>query len=64
MPEFIPYAEGKYRPASIPINQGYYPYNMYLQKEKIYHYCTCGISLKSPMCDSLCNKILSRNRPI
>ena len=35
MPEAIPYPEGAYRPASIAMNAGYFPYNMYLQKGKV-----------------------------
>ena len=41
MPEFIPYPEGKYRPASIPYTAGYYPYNMYLQKGKVINQYKC-----------------------
>ena len=64
IPEAIPYSEGKYRPPSVPVNNGYYPYNLYLQQGKVYWYCTCGISLNSPWCDFLCNKLVTRNRPI
>ena len=56
--------EGKYRPASVPINNGYYPYNCYLEKGKIYLFCSCGISSKNPWCDSYCNKLTTRLRPI
>ena len=64
IPEAIPYREGKYTPASIPINGGFFPYNLYLEQGKVYWYCTCGISLNSPWCDSACNRLISRNRPI
>lgn len=64
MPEAIPYAEGKYTPASTPLVNGYLPYNEYLHKGKIYWYCTCGISSNNPFCDSTCNKTITRNRPI
>ena len=64
IPEAVPYREGRYDPPSIPVNGGYYPYNMYLEKEKVYWYCSCGTSFNSPFCDSNCNKLLTRNRPI
>lgn len=64
IPEAIPYREGKYRPASIPVNGGLYPYNLYLEQGKVYWYCSCSISLNSPWCDSSCNKTITRNRPI
>lgn len=64
MPEGIPYNEGNYRPASIPLHSGYYPYNVYLQQGKVYWYCSCGISYTNPFCDWSCNKIPTRNRPI
>ena len=51
IPEAIPYNEGKYRPASVPIIGGFYPYNMYLEKGKIYWWCSCGASVKGPWCD-------------
>lgn len=35
IPEAIPYPEGKHRPASIPVNAGYFPYNCYLQAGKV-----------------------------
>lgn len=64
IPEAIPYMEGKYRPASTPLNNGYYPYNQYLQKGKVYYYCSCGLSSSNPWCDHTCNKTTTRNRPI
>jgi CDGSH-type Zn-finger protein len=64
MPEAVPYREGKYRSPSISINGGYFPYNLYLEKGKVYWYCACGISNNSPWCDSTCNKLATRNRPI
>lgn len=64
IPEAIPYMEGKYRPASVPVNNGYYPYNSYLEKGKVYLFCTCGASAKNPWCDSYCNKMTTRLRPI
>ena len=64
IPEAVPYQEGKYRPASIPINNGYFPYNMYLQQGRVYWYCTCGISATNPWCDFMCNRLTTRNRPI
>lgn len=64
IPEAIPYMEGKYRPPSIPINTGYYPYNVYLEKAKVYYFCACGMSSSNPWCDSTCNKATTRNRPI
>ncbi|KAM3132185.1 hypothetical protein pb186bvf_015780 [Paramecium bursaria] len=64
IPESIPYPEGKYRPASVPFVAGYFPYNMYLQKGKIYSWCSCGISQNGPWCDSMCNASCTRNRPI
>jgi len=35
IPEAIPYPEGKFRPASMPVNSGYFPYNVYLQAGKV-----------------------------
>mmetsp|Transcript_141602 Transcript_141602/g.200514 ORF Transcript_141602/g.200514 Transcript_141602/m.200514 type:complete len:188 (+) Transcript_141602:57-620(+) len=64
LPEAIPYAEGRYRPASIPLVQGYWPYTMYLEKGKVYNWCSCGISQLSPWCDTLCNQLVTRNRPM
>lgn len=64
MPEAIPYPEGKYVPASVPIIQGYYPYNLYLQKGKVHLWCSCGMSDNSPWCNGVCNHSVSRNRPI
>lgn len=64
MPEAIPYNEGKYRPPSIPVNNGYLPYNTYLEKGKVYWFCSCGASMKNPFCDGLCNRLMTRNRPI
>lgn len=37
IPEARPYDEGSYRPASVPINAGYWPYNVYLQQGKVNH---------------------------
>ncbi|CAK61951.1 unnamed protein product (macronuclear) [Paramecium tetraurelia] len=64
LPESIPYPEGKYRPASVPYVAGFYPYNCYLQKGKIYQWCSCGISQSNPWCDGMCNASVTRNRPI
>lgn len=64
MPEMIPYPEGKWRPPSVPQVTGYFPYNCYLQKGKVYFWCSCGISQNSPWCDGLCNQLVTRNRPI
>lgn len=64
IPEAIPYREGKYRPASIPLNSGFFPYNLYLEKAKVYWFCTCGISANNPWCDFGCNRLTTRNRPI
>ncbi len=64
IPEAVPYREGKYRPPSIPLNNGFYPYNIYLEQGKLYWFCACGISQNNPWCDSSCNKITTRNRPI
>mmetsp|Transcript_62094 Transcript_62094/g.72210 ORF Transcript_62094/g.72210 Transcript_62094/m.72210 type:complete len:189 (+) Transcript_62094:27-593(+) len=64
LPEAIPYREGKYRPSSVPLIQGYYPYNIYLQQGKVYSWCSCGISQNSPWCDQLCNWLVTRNRPV
>jgi CDGSH-type Zn-finger protein len=64
LPEAIPYLEGKYRPPSIPLNAGYYPYNVYLQKGKIYWFCSCGLAALNPWCDNTCNRVTTRNRPI
>lgn len=64
IPEGIPYNEGNYRPASIPLHSGFFPYNVFLQQGKLYWYCTCGISYNNPFCDWSCNKIPTRNRPI
>lgn len=64
IPEAVPYREGKYRPPSVPIIGGYYPYNMYLERGKIYWYCSCGLTMKGPFCDQKCNTIISRLRPI
>ena len=64
IPEAIPYREGKYRPASVPLNSGYYPYNLYLEQAKVYWFCTCGISSNNPWCDFMCNRLTTRNRPI
>eukprot|EP01017_Pseudomicrothorax_dubius_P013261 TRINITY_DN1576_c0_g5_i1.p1 TRINITY_DN1576_c0_g5~~TRINITY_DN1576_c0_g5_i1.p1 ORF type:complete len:117 (+),score=31.60 TRINITY_DN1576_c0_g5_i1:97-447(+) len=44
IPESISYQEGRYRPASIPLNAGYYPYNVYLEKGKVYNWCSCAVS--------------------
>ena len=27
------------------------PYEVQLEADKIYHWCTCGLSLKQPFCD-------------
>jgi CDGSH-type Zn-finger protein len=64
MPESRPYQEGKYRPASIPVVSGYYPFNVYLQQGKLYSWCSCGTSSNQPFCDGLCNNTPSRNRPV
>ena len=53
LPESIPYPEGKYRPASVPLHAGFYPYNMYLQRGKvrfiIWKYrCTPGVPVVYP----------------
>lgn len=63
IPESIHYMEGKYRPASIPIISGYFPYNVYLQKGKVYNWCGCGASLTQPWCDQICNALPTRTRP-
>ena len=64
IPEAIPYQEGNYTPASVPVNSGYYPYNLYLEKAKVYWFCSCGISSNNPWCDFMCNRLTTRNRPI
>ena len=64
IPEAIPYPEGKYTPPTVPIIQGYYPYNMFLQQGKVYLWCACGMSDTSPFCNATCNKAMTRNRPI
>ena len=64
LPEAIPYAEGRYRPPSIPLNSGYWPYNTYLQRGKVYMWCSCGVAQNGPFCDGFCNHIVTRNRPI
>ena len=64
IPEGIPYPEGKYRPPTIPVHSGFFPYNVYLQKGKMYFWCACGISPTNPFCDFSCNKLATRNRPI
>ena len=64
LPEVIPYQEGRYRPASVPLIAGYFPYNMYLQRGKVYQWCSCGISQNGPWCDSMCNYLVTRNRPM
>ena len=64
MPEAIPYPEGRYTPPTLPVIQGYYPYNVYLQKGKVYLWCACGMSDTSPFCNAACNKAITRNRPI
>lgn len=48
----------------MPIIGGYYPYNVYLEKGKVYWYCACGASNKAPFCDQKCNTLISRLRPI
>lgn len=37
---------------------------MYLEKGKIYSWCSCGISQNGPWCDGLCNNLVTRCRPI
>ena len=64
LPEAVPYEEGKYTPATVPLVNGYFPYNEYLQKGKVYWFCSCGISSNNPYCDSTCNHLVTRNRPI
>lgn len=64
IPESFPYQEGKYRPPSIPLIAGFYPYNMYLEKGKVYNWCSCGCSLNGPWCDQICNALPTRNRPV
>ena len=64
IPEAIPYREGNYKPASTPIHSGFFPYNLYLEKSKVYWFCTCGISANNPWCDFMCNRMTTRNRPI
>ena len=48
----------------MPVVAGLFPYSVYLQKGKVYFYCTCGISPQGPFCDFSCNKVPTRNRPI
>ena len=64
MPEEFHYPEGKYRPPSLPFRQGYLPFNIYLEKEKIYRWCSCGASWSEPFCDHTYHYQLMRNRPI
>ena len=64
IPESIPYMEGKYRPASIPFTNGWFPYNTYLQAGKVYNWCSCGLSLTNPNCDGACNANITRCRPV
>ena len=37
---------------------------MYLEKGKVYNWCSCGISINGPWCDGLCNGLVTRNRPV
>lgn len=30
----------------------------------MYNWCACGISINSPWCDSMCNKTVTRCRPV
>jgi CDGSH-type Zn-finger protein len=62
--ESIPYPEGSYRPASIPVVAGYYPVSVYLYRGKKYDWCSCGHSWNNPFCNGQCKFVLTRNRPI
>lgn len=62
--ESIPYQEGSYRPASMPVIAGYYPINVYLYRGKKYDWCSCGHSWSQPFCNGQCKWIMTRNRPV
>lgn len=64
IPEDIHYPEGKYRPPTLPYRSSFYPIQLYLEKGKIYKWCSCGASWSDPWCDHKCHYQLTRCRPI
>jgi hypothetical protein len=40
--ESRPYEEGKYRPPSLPTFAGLFPTHIYLNRGKVYDWCSCG----------------------
>ena len=62
--ESRPYEEGKYRPPSMPAYAGIFPTHMYLNRGKMYDWCSCGHSQINPLCDGQCKWILTRCRPV